>query len=145
MTPQGLQRLIQDEGSRPQPYDDKTGLTIHLGPAGGNVTIGVGRNLTARPLTQAEIEYLLQNDLAEDWAWLTEHDPSLTPLYNTVFGDVVEMVDFNTGNALGFPKMIAAMLAGDAETAAQECAVSNPRLAERYGRMQAAIRAGSWG
>ena len=144
MTPQGLQRLIQDEGSRAQPYDDKTGLTIHLGPAGGNVTIGVGRNLTARPLTQAEIEYLLQNDLAEDWAYLLKYEPELVNL-PPVWQDVVEMVDFNTGNALGFPKMIAAMLAGDAETAAQECAVSNPRLAERYGRMQAAIRAGSWG
>lgn len=57
--------LIAHEGVRRKPYDDGTGKpfrrsdTLH-----GRLTIGVGRNLTDRGLTQKEINYLLDNDIA---------------------------------------------------------------------------------
>ena len=57
-------RLVrQHEGVRYEPYDDATGKRpIAL----GHITIGVGRNLEARPLTDDEVDYLLANDLAEN-------------------------------------------------------------------------------
>lgn len=56
--------LKVDEAERPLPYDDKTGKTVVL-PTGGNITIGVGRNLTGKGLSQKEILYLFNNDLEE--------------------------------------------------------------------------------
>lgn len=47
------QMLIRHEGMRPFPYLDTVGKT----------TIGVGRNLTAEGLSQAEIMVLFDNDL----------------------------------------------------------------------------------
>ena len=41
-----------EENTKPRPYMDTT----------GNITIGIGRNLTAKPLKPDEIEYLFAND-----------------------------------------------------------------------------------
>lgn len=60
------QELRADEGVRPYAYDDATGMTVRTLPTGGNLTIGIGRNLSARGLSDKEIDFLLQNDL-----WLT--------------------------------------------------------------------------
>lgn len=57
------QELRADEGVRLRPYDDATGSTIHVLPTGGNLTIGIGRNLSARGLSDKEVDFLLQNDL----------------------------------------------------------------------------------
>lgn len=57
------QELRADEGVRTWPYDDATGSTIRVLPTGGNLTIGIGRNLSARPLSPDEVDYLLRNDL----------------------------------------------------------------------------------
>ena len=45
-------RLRIEENVKPRPYMDTT----------GNITIGIGRNLTAKPLKPDEIEYLFTND-----------------------------------------------------------------------------------
>ena len=45
--------LMRDEGKRSKPYKD----------ARGNITIGVGRNLTGQGLSDDEIRYLLKNDV----------------------------------------------------------------------------------
>jgi lysozyme len=47
------EQLIRDEGLRLKPYTDTV----------GKLTIGVGRNLTDRGITQTEALYLLNNDM----------------------------------------------------------------------------------
>lgn len=60
------QDLMDDEGIRTFAYDDATGKTLQAGQTlKGNLTIGIGRNLSAVGLRQDEISYLLQNDIAE--------------------------------------------------------------------------------
>jgi lysozyme len=46
-------QLEHEEGRQPKPYTDST----------GNLTIGIGRNLTGIGLYDDEIDYLLANDL----------------------------------------------------------------------------------
>ena len=140
MTPAGLSQLQRDEGFRAFPYDDATGRPV---AAQGNVTVGYGRNLAAEPFTQAEALAWMQARLAMRWADLLAYEPALADL-PSVWRDVVLNVDYNVGNALSFPHMLAAMEAGDAAGAAAQCAVTNPALAGRYGRLQAAILAGAW-
>ena len=48
-------QLIRHEGKESRPYLDTVGKT----------TIGVGRNLDDKPLTEDEIMYLLRNDIAD--------------------------------------------------------------------------------
>lgn len=68
MTPAARDRLrrslMQHEGLVLKAYDDRTGRVIHPGTTvAGWVTIGFGRNLVGRGISQAESEYLLQNDI----------------------------------------------------------------------------------
>lgn len=55
-------QLRPEEGIRAFPYDDVTGKPPALK---GKLTIGVGRNLTDKPLSQGAIEYLLAEDISE--------------------------------------------------------------------------------
>lgn len=55
------QMLAVEEGAKAVPYDDKTGHQLHA-PV-GNMTIGVGRNLDAKPLKTSEIVFMLDNDI----------------------------------------------------------------------------------
>lgn len=56
--------LIREEGDKRYPYDDSTGKYIHL-DTGGNVTIGIGRNLGARPLSSEVVEMMFAEDAME--------------------------------------------------------------------------------
>jgi GH24 family phage-related lysozyme (muramidase) len=67
-----IEELSRDEGRRDQPYIDTT----------AHISIGVGRNLTARGLRDDEIDLLLANDIAEcerdldlQLAWWRTLDP----------------------------------------------------------------------
>ena len=140
MTDAGLARLKLDESFRGNPYDDATGIRCH---AKGNVTVGYGRNLDAEPFTEAEALAWMVDRLVMRWADLCIYEPWL-PTINPVWRDVVLNVDYNTGNALTYPHMLAAMERGDAAGAAANCTVRNAILQARYGRMAAAILAGSW-
>jgi GH24 family phage-related lysozyme (muramidase) len=60
-----IEQLKRHEGWRTYPYDDMTGRRAKKSkPIIGNITIGCGRNLTARGLSDDEIAYILNNDLA---------------------------------------------------------------------------------
>lgn len=52
--------LIRDEARRKFAYDDKTGAPPKLQ---GNLTIGIGHNLTANGLSDAVIEFIYQEDV----------------------------------------------------------------------------------
>lgn len=56
--------LAKAEERRTLPYDDATGLTLHRGDViVGNITIGIGRNLSERGLSATEIDFLCENDV----------------------------------------------------------------------------------
>lgn len=55
--------LIREEGLRRFPYDDSTGDIVKLKT--GKLTVGVGRNLEAKPLSEAVIDQMLIEDISE--------------------------------------------------------------------------------
>jgi lysozyme len=95
-------------------------LRVYRCPA-GKLTIGVGRNLEDRGITQAEAFYLLKNDLDLCFHQLTASFPwfvELDPMRQRVWMDLC----FNVGIAklYGFRKAIAAMASGLYAVAASE-------------------------
>lgn len=107
-----LQRLlIRHEGYEAKPYDD--GL--------GNLTIGVGRNLSDLGLSRDEVLYLLDNDLNRcdrelkyNFKWY----PDLCPVRQ----DAMVNLCFNLGlpRLKTFKKALAAMAEEKFDTAADE-------------------------
>jgi lysozyme len=102
--------LRKHEGVRPAPYHDSV----------GRITVGVGRCLDRKPLKSDEVEYLLNNDVADTLAacsrlpWFS----ALSEGRQLVIADMV----FNLGLAgvEKFEKMIAAILVDDFDEAAQQ-------------------------
>jgi lysozyme len=104
-------QVIRHEGKKNKPYLDTK----------GKLTIGVGRNLTDRGLSDDEIMFLLTNDLMDCAAdlhmafdWFESLDEVRT--------DVMLELCFNMGltTLLEFEKMLAAMARKDYKTAAKE-------------------------
>lgn len=102
-------QLVRHEGVRLRPYTDTV----------GKLTIGVGRNLTDRGITQAEAFYLLSNDidlcihqLTASFPWFVELDP----VRQRVWVDLC----FNMGitKLYAFKQTLSAMASGQYEVAA---------------------------
>lgn len=104
------EQLILHEGLRLKPYRDTV----------GKLTIGIGRNLDDKGISEDEALFLLRNDIAEvtealsKYAWFTALDP--------VRQKVIIDMAFNLGVAglLRFRQMIAALERGDYLAAAAE-------------------------
>lgn len=116
------QQLIHHEGLRLKPYTDTV----------GKLTIGVGRNLNDRGITEAEARYLLDNDIngaINDLLALTWF-PDLDPVRQRVFVDLC----FNLGivRLKGFVKMLDAASRKDWPTAAAE--LLNSKYAQQVGQ-----------
>lgn len=103
--------LIRDEGLRLKPYRDTA----------GKLTIGVGRNLEDRGITEREAHEMLANDILDiaydldrliPW-WRGLSDARQRALLNVGF-------NVGVGGLLKFHKMLAALQAGDFTTAAHE-------------------------
>lgn len=93
------QDLMDDEDIRVFAYDDETGKALQPGQTlKGNLTIGIGRNLTANGLRQDEISYLLQNDIAEVLIGLEQALP-WWPQLDDVRQRVLANMAFNMGVA----------------------------------------------
>ena len=102
-------QLTGEEGRKNYPYTDSR----------GNITIGVGRNLTGVGLRDGEIETLYQNDIAQVQSDLAANLPwvfDLDEVRLRVFYDLC----FNMGvtTLLGFKDMLAHAQAGNWNTAA---------------------------
>lgn len=96
--------LIRHEGTRNRPYRDPT----------GNLTIGVGRNLSAVPLSADEIDLLLTNDIARAKAGLDRNLPWWTTLSVPRQMVLIDMCfNLGIGGLLQFRKFLAAVQAGD--------------------------------
>lgn len=107
-------QLPIDEGTYSKPYKDSLGI----------LTIGIGRNLE-RGLRPDEIQFLFKNDLA--LADLTARNVYMTfdKLSDNRKAVLVNLA-FNMGQARlsGFTKTLAAIVAGDYDTAANEMLAS---------------------
>jgi lysozyme len=89
----------------------------------GYETIGVGRNISASGigLSEDEIDYLLENDIARIIRELSSEYPWFNQL-DDVRKDVMIDISFNLGatRLRGFKRALAAMEAADYKTAATE-------------------------
>jgi lysozyme len=87
----------------------------------GKITIGIGRNLEDRGLSDAEIDLLFQNDLSIARADLDRY--SYFDRLDDVRQAALLDMSFQLGASrlAGFRKMHAALEAGDYATAAAEC------------------------
>lgn len=130
-------QLRRDEGVRQFPYTDTV----------GKLTIGVGRNLADVGLSDAEIDFLLQNDIQK----VTSILGSRLPYFNAL--DLVRQgVLVNMGFNLGFTRlerfnnMLAAFARGDWETAANEMLASlwAKQVGARADRLAEQTRTGQW-
>ena len=93
--------------------DEGVVLTLYQCSAGKN-TIGVGRNLDDRGITDDESDYLLSNDIDICIEELTNAFPWFVDLSDTRQRVMVNMC-FNLGlsRLMGFKNFLAAMEAGD--------------------------------
>ena len=103
-------QLFRDEGLRLKPYRDSLQV----------LTIGVGRNLDDRGITEAEAKFLLMNDIA-----IVEKELNALPIYrkmDDVRQTVLANLSFNIGvpRLLKFRKLWMALDAGDYHKAADE-------------------------
>lgn len=129
--------LVRDhEGRRLKVYDDASGQPIAKGCAvKGHPTIGVGRNLAGKGLSEAEVDYLLANDLADAEreaisflgadAWAGLDAPRRAALIDMA-------LNMGLAKLTEFKRFRAALLAGDWASAANE--MLNSRWADQTGR-----------
>lgn len=108
-------QLRRDENERQYAYDDANGKTVIKGTTlQGNLTIGVGRNLSAKGLSQKEREFLLANDIADATAAIDAAFPWTADLGEVRKGVVLNMA-FNMGvrGVDAFHVFLAQLRAGD--------------------------------
>jgi lysozyme len=114
-------QLAKHEGYKPFVYDDATGKPIGEGTfVRGLPTVGIGRNLHGKGLSEDEIEYLADNDItdaladARKFKWFDALDP--------VRQNAVTELLFNLGlnRFSGFVKFISFMNEGRWALAADE-------------------------
>ncbi len=92
------EQLLVDEGLRLKPYRCTA----------GRLTIGVGRNLEDRGISEAEALLLLDNDITDCWGRLAARQPWVLAAPEAVQEALVNMA-FNLGVAglLGFKETLA--------------------------------------
>lgn len=115
--------LLQHEGYREFPYDDST----------GHLTIGIGRNLSAKGISYREANVLLEDDIAyfaDKLNHVIEFFPTLDANRQIALIDMA----FNLGvnGLLEFHLMLNALSTGHYEAAAQE--VLNSKWATQVGQ-----------
>lgn len=130
-----IQDLRRDEGVRSHPYRDTEGI----------LTIGVGRNLEDRGLSDDEIDILLMNDLKWVVVDLDRNAPWWRDLDNARQRALANMA-FNLGypRLAGFKKMLAALQAEDWDEAADQALDSRwaVQVGDRADRVAELIRNG---
>jgi lysozyme len=113
--------LEREEGLRLAVYDDATGKPLLPGmTVVGHPTIGIGRCLDRKGITEAEARVLLENDLAEVRSQVAKALPWSTRL-TEARQVVLQAMAFQMGIAglLGFKGTLAAVQRGDYEAAAK--------------------------
>ena len=118
-----IEQLVDHEGLELHPYEDRLGI----------ITIGVGRNLEERGISEDEAFYLLGNDIEIIWDELIKQHPIVEDLDDQRQMILLDMA-FNMGvPRLGkFKKMWAAIEDGDMIEASKQALDS--RWADQVGR-----------
>lgn len=127
--------LARDEGCRLKPYRDTV----------GKLTVGFGRNLDDNGITEPEAHFMLRTDVLRavsdldrflPW-WRKMSEPRQRALANMCF-------NLGIPRLLTFKKMLAALEAGDHETAAREALDSRwaVQVGDRARRIARMIRTG---
>jgi lysozyme len=140
-------QLSAHEGRKKFVYDDCTGKPIGEGTfVRGLPTVGVGRNLADRGLSDDEIDYLLDHDIndciadAMKFGWFE----GLDPVRRAVITELV----FNMGLARlnGFKKFLAAMSEHNWQQAAEELKDSHwyAQVGARADRLIKQLTTGEW-
>lgn len=132
-----LAQIQADEGLRLFPYRD----------AGGDVTIGWGRNLTAKGLTPGEAMLLFDHDLADAEATVARRWPWALELTPPRYAVLVNMC-FNLGGAglATFTRFLIAVQMGDWPSAALEMRDSEwaGEVGQRAERLAQQMQTGAW-
>ena len=146
--PNIIKQLRGDEAVRQLPYDDATGETLAKGMTlAGNLTIGIGRNLSADGLRPQEIDMLCANDVQEVIDELRSRLPWFDSLDSVRQGVLINMA-FNMGTAdlMGWGTFLGLVKAGQYAAAAQDMA-KTPWASEvgaRATRLERQMRTGAW-
>ncbi len=117
------QQLERQEENRNKAYDDATGKELKPGDTlKGNLSIGIGWNLTGVPLPSVIIEAMFGISLRNSDADLNKNIPWAFTILDGARRDVFRNLCFNMGitRLLGFHLMIAAANKGDFEEAANQ-------------------------
>jgi lysozyme len=127
--------LILHEGKKNKPYTDTV----------GKLTIGCGRNLTDRGISDSEMSFMLSNDIDDVNRVFRNNFPrwNLSEPRQLVILDML----FNLGinRFLGFRKMMDAITAGDYNRAADEMLFSSwhTQVGARAERLAEMMRTGN--
>lgn len=129
------EQLSLEEGRKYKPYVDTRGI----------LTIGIGRNLRDKGLSDSEINFLFSNDIDEVTKDIRDHMPwvlNLDEVRQRVFYDLC----FNMGvsKLLTFVHMIAFAQAGDYKSAADELhhSIWDSQVGQRAPKLEAMLRTG---
>lgn len=129
-------QLLVDEGLKLKPYRCTA----------GRLTIGVGRNLEDRGITESEALLLLDNDIKDFWEQLRVRLPWLEKAPETVQEAMVNMV-FNLGvnGLLGFKETLALMQTEKYDEAASAMLASKwaRQVGKRAERLAGQVRSAS--
>ncbi len=141
-------QLRRDEDERQFAYDDANGKTLEKGATlRGNLTIGIGHNLTAKGLSPAARDFIAREDVHDadiaieaNFSWALDLDA-------VRYGAMQNLV-FNMGSQklLGFHNFIAAMKAkawATAKAALLDSAADHEEPA-RIARLGLQIESGFW-
>ena len=129
--------LKRHEGWRNHPYEDTTGV----------LSIGVGRNLDDRGLSDEEVTFLLYNDI-----YLSQSELMQTfdwfQFLNEARQDAIISMHFNLGltRLLKFKKTLAALSDGDFLTASEQMLDSKwaDQVGQRAIELSAMVRTGRY-
>ncbi len=141
-------QLRRDEDERQYAYDDATGKTLVKGTTlQANLTIGVGRNLSAKGVSQKERDFLLDNDIQDATVALEANFPWAMDLDEVRKGALLNLI-FNMGvrGLSGFQQFLAAIQAKDWQTAKAELldSAADHEEPQRISRLALQIENGEW-
>lgn len=130
-------QIKRDEGLRLTAYKDTV----------GKLTIGYGRNLDDKGITQDEADYMLNTDVREAAAAVNKNLPWAASLDDARLGVLINMA-FNMGiqSLLLFRNTLALIQAGEYEQAADEMLKSKwaKQVGIRAVRLAEQMRKGVW-
>ena len=134
------QQLIRDEGSVSHAYEDSLGFT----------TIGVGRLIDARRgggLSDSEVDYLLNNDIAEKTAQVLAALPWASKLSETRRAVLINMAfQLGIGGLLKFKRALGSIEDGQYKEASMEMLDSlwAQQTPERAKRLSKQMESDEW-